>query len=58
MWNTETGEESFVLLGHKADVTALHMTEGGGMIFSGDASGTLLVCDLGVVSTCCVLLES
>ena len=42
-WNTETGEELCVLLGHKAEVTALHLTDGGRMLISGDSSGSLLV---------------
>lgn len=39
----ETGEESCVLLGHKAEVTALHLTDGGRILVSGDSSGTILV---------------
>ncbi len=43
IWNLETSEEVCVLMGHKAKVTALHFSEGGRFVFSGDASGLLLV---------------
>jgi hypothetical protein len=43
VWDLVKSEEICVLLGHKAPITALHMTEGGRFIFSGDAAGVLLV---------------
>ena len=43
VWNIETGEEICVLLGHKAEVTALHLSEVGRTLISGDSNGTILV---------------
>jgi WD40 repeat protein len=43
VWNVETGEEVCVLLGHKAEVTALHLSEVGRTMISGDSNGTILV---------------
>ena len=43
IWNIETNEEVCVLSGHKAKVTALHFSDGGRFVFSGDGSGLLLV---------------
>lgn len=43
VWNVESGEEVCVLLGHKAEVTALHLSEVGRTMISGDSNGTILV---------------
>ena len=43
VWDVAKGTEACVLLGHTAAVTALCLTADHKYLFSGDASGTLMV---------------